>query len=327
MSQPKPKAGYQSDDREILLGAYKWLFWRWMLPLIPRFVLPNALTIFGNLCVMASVPAMLAGVNGDHGWFVVSAILVFVYITLDNLDGPHARRTGRASRLGELLDHGLDGLASGSMLLGGAIALHLDAVFTTALITFGTAAYVLTMWEQYRTNVLVIPAVSGTEGATMIMGLALIDFAFDDPPFMHFDTSQLTISMGVMIFVVCAYAAALVPPVVRTRKAGASGRELLPGMALMLVLAAFAALGAHPLVSGTGVAFFGSDVGVRLIRLRQSEREEALVSPTRWVLALPLVVALIARDPFVTEVASYAMTGGAALFFLVGLVQAGRAIR
>ena len=79
---------------------------------------------------------------------------------------------------------------------------------------------------------------------------------------------------------------------------------------LTLWLAALAALGADPLVVGAGVALFGSDVGVRLIRLRQTEREAALVSPTRWALTVPLVVALVARDPRVTDIASYVATGG-----------------
>jgi phosphatidylglycerophosphate synthase len=324
VTQPKPRAGYQSDDREILLGAFQWLFWRWMLPLIPRFVTPNALTIFGNLCVMASVPAMLAGTLVHHAWFIVSAVLVFIYISADNLDGPHARRTGRASRLGELLDHGLDGLASGSLLLDGVIALHLDPTFSMLLMTFGTLAYVLCMWEQYRTNVLVIPAVSGTEGAALVMGLAVVDFAFGNPAWMHFDTSELSVSTGIMIFVVISYAAALIPPIVRSRRAGAELGELLLPSLLLIALAFFPALGADPLVAGALVAVVGSDFGVRLIRLRQSEQEASLVMPSRWLLLAPLAVALVVRQPEVSAACALVSTGLASAMFLAGLVRAAR---
>lgn len=322
MSQPKPKAKYQSDDREILLGAFKWLFWRWMLPLIPRFVTPNALTILGNVCVVASVPAMLAGTLGHHGWFIAAAVLVFVYITLDNLDGPHARRTGRASRLGELLDHGLDGLASGSLLLDGAIALHLDATFTTLLMTFGTMAYVLCMWEQYRTNVLVIPAVSGTEGVALVMILAFINYGFSNPPWMHFDTSELSISTGIMIFVVIGYASAMIPPIIRSRKAGADVRELGPSLVMLVLLSLFPLLGGDALVTGALVATVGSDMGVRLVRLRQLESEAPLLKTKRWFLVVPLAVATVIRQPDVTHVCLLASTALAAAFFLAGLVRA-----
>ena len=57
----QPKAAYRSDDRELLLGFYKWLLWRWMIPLIPRWITPNAITIFGAVCsVLAVITAVLA---------------------------------------------------------------------------------------------------------------------------------------------------------------------------------------------------------------------------------------------------------------------------
>ena len=43
------------------------------------------------------------------GWiFVVNAIAMLLYQTLDNLDGKQARKTGSASPLGLLFDHGID---------------------------------------------------------------------------------------------------------------------------------------------------------------------------------------------------------------------------
>lgn len=40
--------------------------------------------------------------------FLVSALNVFLYYTLDGIDGKQARRTGTSTPLGELFDHGLD---------------------------------------------------------------------------------------------------------------------------------------------------------------------------------------------------------------------------
>jgi choline/ethanolamine phosphotransferase len=41
---------------------------------------------------------------------------IFIYQTLDAIDGKQARRTGSSSPLGELFDHGCDSLSTGIMI-------------------------------------------------------------------------------------------------------------------------------------------------------------------------------------------------------------------
>ncbi len=49
------------------------------------------------------------------GWaFLLAAVGLFVYQGLDAIDGKQARRTGSASPLGELFDHGCDSCSQGS---------------------------------------------------------------------------------------------------------------------------------------------------------------------------------------------------------------------
>ena len=43
--------------------------------------------------------------------FVLNAICIFLYQTLDNLDGKQARNMKQSSPLGEMFDHGVDALA------------------------------------------------------------------------------------------------------------------------------------------------------------------------------------------------------------------------
>ncbi len=306
------------------MGVYKWLFWRWMLLLIPRWISPNALTVLGLAASVGAVGAALAGAAGHVWMYLVSAILLFVYVTLDNLDGAHARRTGQSSHLGELLDHGLDGLASGSMLLIGAIVLHLDPFFTVLLVLIGTVAFVQTLWEQYRTNLLVIPQLSGTEGVTVVGALGVLAFAYDDPAWLHLDLSRWSVGAGFLAFALFGYVMALVPPFVRARKAGASPAELGPIIALFGSLGAFVIAGADPILTGAVIAVLGSDLGARLILLRQAEREERLLPLSRLWVAAPLVPALVTRDPKVANLSAETALAVASVLYLLALVEAAR---
>ncbi len=324
MPTPTPRADYHSDDRELLVGVYRWLFWRWMLLLIPRWISPNALTIVGLAASVGAVGAALAGAAGHTAMYLLSAILLFVYVSLDNLDGAHARRTGQSSHLGELLDHGLDGLASGSMLLIGAIILHLDPFFTVLLVLIGTVAFVQTLWEQYRTNLLVIPQLSGTEGVTVVGALGILAFAYDDPTWLHLDLSRWSVGAGFMAFTMFGYVMALVPPFLRARKVGASPIELAPIVALFGSLGAFVIAGAHPILAGAVIAVLGSDLGARLILLRQAEREDRLLPLSRLWVALPLLPALVLREPDVANLSAATSLALASALYLAALVEAAR---
>ena len=45
---------------------------------------------------------------------IATAIGLFIYQTLDAIDGKQARRTNSSSPLGELFDHGCDGVSTGT---------------------------------------------------------------------------------------------------------------------------------------------------------------------------------------------------------------------
>lgn len=46
--------------------------------------------------------------------FVLSALGLFIYQSLDAIDGKQARRTNSSSALGELFDHGCDAVSTGA---------------------------------------------------------------------------------------------------------------------------------------------------------------------------------------------------------------------
>jgi phosphatidylglycerophosphate synthase len=78
---------------------------------------PNTLTLTGLLCmvipsciIIFSAPDLVS--PAPYWAYVATAIGIFGYQTLDELDGKQARRTGSSSSLGELFDHGCDAVSA-----------------------------------------------------------------------------------------------------------------------------------------------------------------------------------------------------------------------
>ena len=101
-------------------------------------------------------------------WFTVG-ILLWIGHTLDGMDGKQARRTGRSSPLGELLDHGCDGL---QVLLNLSACYNLfgqsDGEFGVSPIRLygmlwcALASWHFSHWEKYNTGILYMPRTLGT---------------------------------------------------------------------------------------------------------------------------------------------------------------------
>ena len=88
-------------------------FWEATLKIIPIWMAPNLITFIGWLFVIASYVNMLIY---DYTFqkdipsycFFFAALCLFIYSTLDAVDGKQARRTKSSSPLGQLFDHGCD---------------------------------------------------------------------------------------------------------------------------------------------------------------------------------------------------------------------------
>ena len=83
---------------------------------------------------------------------------IFVYQTLDNIDGKQARRTGTSSPLGMLMDHGCDALGVSFLTLGVA---SISLVDSTDKIMFTgqmgvLMGFWLSCWAQYHSKGILI---------------------------------------------------------------------------------------------------------------------------------------------------------------------------
>ncbi|KAF9584810.1 hypothetical protein BGW38_005101 [Lunasporangiospora selenospora] len=104
------------------------------------------------------------------------AVGLFVYQSLDAIDGKQARRTGTSGPLGELFDHGCDALNTSLEVILAANALHLGQSWWSVLSHFlPLANFYLSTWEEYHTGTLYLSAFSGpVEGILMIVILYVI---------------------------------------------------------------------------------------------------------------------------------------------------------
>lgn len=126
------------NDYKYKAGGYTWLdtmmnyFWEFTVKLVPTWVAPNLLTFIGWLFVIASYANML---RYDYTFtkdipssaFYFAAACIFIYSTLDAIDGKQARRTGSSSPLGQLFDHGCDSFSITFFMLAICQALKLPA--------------------------------------------------------------------------------------------------------------------------------------------------------------------------------------------------------
>lgn len=142
---------------------------------------PNAVTLIGFGFILTNVALLEFYVPDLVGpapsWVYFSfAFGLWMYSTMDNIDGKQARRTGQSSPLGELFDHGIDSLncTLGSLLECGAMGLgHTRVGAFTALIP--CLPMFFSTWETYHTHTLYLGYFNGpTEGLILACTFMLI---------------------------------------------------------------------------------------------------------------------------------------------------------
>ncbi|XDG08415.1 hypothetical protein ABKA04_008030 [Annulohypoxylon sp. FPYF3050] len=184
-----------SDDALIHLKSYKYSavdkspvsnyilrpYWNAFVELLPLWLAPNMVTLIGFCFILVNI-ALLVIVMPDlvgpgPSWLYLSfAFGLFMYQTMDNIDGKQARRTGTSSGLGELFDHGIDSLncTLGSLLETAAMALGTSksGVFTALC---PCLPMFFSTWETYHTHTLYLGYINGpTEGLLIACSLMAI---------------------------------------------------------------------------------------------------------------------------------------------------------
>ncbi len=99
---------YRVRDYSILTPAFKQFILFPLAARFPRWIPANIITIISNLCIYATLGVSALLEPFPLLRFITLALLVFIYLTGDHLDGLQAKRTGTSSPLGEFVDHYMD---------------------------------------------------------------------------------------------------------------------------------------------------------------------------------------------------------------------------
>lgn len=287
------KAKYKVEDKEILVAVYNKILWRFLVPMIPRSITPNQITVFGQFAALFGLITGFAATQSMPFFYVVSGILWFVYLTADNLDGQHARATKQTSPLGEFLDHGLDGFASGALLLTCCCVIGMSGIWMAMFLALGALGFIVTFWEQYRTGRLILPEISAAEGVTLVIVINFLQAFLGEPAWLQFGVEDMTVATWIIFAVLAGYFSATIAPTVRIFKHTGKIGEILPVFAIGAASCGYVAAGSAGAMPAIMVSMFAGDVVCRMIRLRHQGEDAAIVAPYHWLMVVPLIPAAI----------------------------------
>lgn len=167
------------------LEPYMQIFWTKLIDYVPLWMAPNLITAIGLLVNVVTV-LVLVYFNPDFNYdrevpswvYVLCAAGVFFYQTLDALDGKQARRTGSASPLGELFDHGCDAVSTIFLVLALCMALQLGPLAILQCLIVSQAIFYSAHWRAYVTGVMNFGSVDVTEAHMFIITVHLLTAYF-----------------------------------------------------------------------------------------------------------------------------------------------------
>ncbi|KAA0197577.1 Cholinephosphotransferase 1 [Fasciolopsis buskii] len=160
-------------------------FWNWSAKFVPKKIAPNTLTVAGLAGNAISVALLIYYDPKLDSELPLYAVLlhifsVFLYQTLDALDGLHARHTNTCSQLGELFDHGCDAISMFLLPLGYFCILGMGHHTTLMFIQFIilNCVFYTSHWQCYVTGVIEFDSFSVTEALLVSMGFSLVTAVF-----------------------------------------------------------------------------------------------------------------------------------------------------
>jgi ethanolaminephosphotransferase len=248
-------------------------WWSFALRFVPTWVAPNVLTVLGSAAVAVPTAALLVVSPGldrppPAALILASIVGVFVFQTLDALDGKQARRLGVSSPLGSWLDHALDILTMQLVLVGLAATLTVGAGPAAWLLLAGTIVNNFALhWEAAHTRALTLgDGTSITDAQLMAMAVHAMALGFPEvmrgplaalaPPLAGLPLvgrEDVTVGAAVLVVAVAVVGGAGLVASLRRGQAGARAAGIGAGRALAPLVAPTA------LVAVAGLALLALD--------------------------------------------------------------------
>ncbi|MFH4979343.1 hypothetical protein AB6A40_006052 [Gnathostoma spinigerum] len=169
----------------MLIPSVPFRFWDYVVTFCPMWLAPNLITLVGLIINVVTVLVFTVLSNSAHdevsSWVYLQAALgLFLYQTLDAMDGRQARRSHSSSPLGELFDHGCDSVTQVLVTLNVCCSMRLGndrysvlLVSVLAVVIFYTAH-----WSTYCTGQLRFSKFDVTEAQMCIIFSLLLTALF-----------------------------------------------------------------------------------------------------------------------------------------------------
>lgn len=168
-----------------LLDSLMQSYWNWLVEKLPLWLAPNLITVAGLIInIITSLILVFYSPNAKEDvprWAcLLCALGLFVYQSLDAVDGKQARRTGNSSPLGELFDHGCDSISTVFVSVAACVAVQLgtnpDWMFFQCM--SAVTLFYCAHWQTYVSGTLRFGRFDVTEAQFGVIALQVISGIF-----------------------------------------------------------------------------------------------------------------------------------------------------
>ncbi|XP_021707782.1 cholinephosphotransferase 1 isoform X3 [Aedes aegypti] len=168
-----------------LLDPFLQPWWCWLVSKVPLWLAPNLITIVGLVInILTTLILIYFSPNGREEpprWAsALCALGLFIYQSLDAIDGKQARRTNSSTPLGELFDHGCDSISTVFVALSACISCQLGYYPRWMFFQCFCAMtlFYCAHWQTYVSGTLRFGKIDVTEAQCTIIGIHLISAVF-----------------------------------------------------------------------------------------------------------------------------------------------------
>uniref|UniRef100_A0AAG5DH38 diacylglycerol cholinephosphotransferase n=1 Tax=Anopheles atroparvus TaxID=41427 RepID=A0AAG5DH38_ANOAO len=202
-----------------LMDPFLQPWWCWLVSKVPMWFAPNLITIVGLIInIITTLVLIYFSPNGREEpprWAsALCAAGLFIYQSLDAIDGKQARRTNSSSPLGELFDHGCDSISTVFVALSACISVQLG--FYPRWMFFqcfcAMTLFYCAHWQTYVSGTLRFGRIDVTEAQCTIIGIHLISAVFGPTIWMTklplmggIDIKTVPLYFAVFVFGLLAY--------------------------------------------------------------------------------------------------------------------------
>ncbi|KAL6445822.1 hypothetical protein ACFW04_000918 [Cataglyphis niger] len=175
---------YSCTSKSLLDGLLQ-PWWDWLVSKVPLWLAPNLITVLGLIVNIVTTLILVyyspdARAEAPRWACFLCALGLFIYQSLDAIDGKQARRTGTSTPLGELFDHGCDSISTVFVALSACIAVQLGyyPMWMFFQCFCAMTLFYCAHWQTYVSGSLRFGKVDVTEAQFTIITIHLISAVF-----------------------------------------------------------------------------------------------------------------------------------------------------